>query len=502
MTTDRICPSCGASVSADEPCPACTVAGVMETLGIEIEPRLKGPTHHFSPLDLPSTIWHYRVESEIAAGGMGVVYEAVDTRLGRRVALKMLRQVFFATEKERLRFQAEAELASQLDHPHIVPVHEVGEHDGQPYFTMKIVRGKSLADRPDEKSLPATEAAALMAKIARAVHHAHQRGVLHRDLKPANILLDASGEPWLTDFGLAKLLDAVSELTLTQTLIGTPDYMSPEQAAGRKGEISTGSDVWALGVLFYQMLSGRLPFQGESHSEVFRHVEERDPRPPSSIIQRIDPDLETLCLRCLEKRPERRLSSAGEFADELERWQRGEPIHARRITGLERFRKWVRRHPYRTAMLAMLALITLCAVIAVTWQWRRAAANERQALANAENERRTAYSATLANALAAREHHDFGQARHLLNSIDPELRGFDWRLLNGLCRGDELSSFRLGDGPGTEPTVSPFCRERASPLSQPMVGSTFATFKAKSPPHHVRFHRYLTKTPHPNATMD
>jgi serine/threonine protein kinase len=141
MTTDRICPSCGASVPADEPCPACTVAGVMETLGLDAEEPAKELSPHFSPLDLPSTFGHYRVESEIAAGGMGVVYEAEDTRLGRRVALKMLRQVFFATEKERLRFQAEAELASQLDPPHIVPVHEVGEHDGQPYFTMKIVRG-------------------------------------------------------------------------------------------------------------------------------------------------------------------------------------------------------------------------------------------------------------------------------------------------------------------------------------------------------------------------
>ncbi|MFT5327129.1 MAG: hypothetical protein ACI8P0_005017 [Planctomycetaceae bacterium] len=454
-SSTRLCQTCGALVSEGAPCSACAFVGAFEALGLN-EPA--APETRFSPIDLPSTFGHYRVEREIAAGGMGMVYEAEDTRLGRPVALKMLRQVFFATEKERLRFQSEAELASQLDHPNIVPIHEVGEHDGQPYFTMKIIRGGNLAERLAEEPIPAGEAAAMMINIASAVHHAHRHGVLHLDLKPANILLDERKIPLLTDFGLAKLLVSESSLTLTQTIAGTPDYMSPEQATGRKSEISTATDVWALGVILYQMLTGRLPFQGESPSEILRQVEERDPTSPSTIIHRIDRDLETLCLRCLEKDPARRLASAGELAEELKRWQRGEPVKARRITRIERLAKWTRRHPVRTAVMAAFVLVLLAAAATITWQWRRATTNEKNALAMAESERRaadvarhTAYSATLSQALAAREHHDFGQARRLLNSIDPALHGFDWRLLKGFCRGDEVQSFRLGEGTRSEP---------------------------------------------------
>ncbi len=382
---------------------------------------------------------------------MGMVYEAWDTQLGRRVALKMLRQVFFATEVERLRFQNEAELASRLDHPNIVPIHEVGVHEGQPYFTMKVIDGVSLAQRLAAGAISPRQAAALMLKIARAVQHAHQRGIIHRDLKPGNVLLDEQGEPWLTDFGVAKWLDADSGLTLTRSLIGTPDYMSPEQAAGRSGEISTAADVWALGVMLYQMFTGRLPFPGESHPEILRHVAEREPPTPRTVIPRLDRDLDTLCLRCLEKDPARRLASAGELADELKRWLDGQPILARRITVRERIGKWTRRHPYRAAALGLFALVVFGGGAAITWQWRRATANEGRALASAAAERRISYSATLAQALAAREHHDFGQARRLLNGIAPELRAFDWRLLHSLCRGDDRASWQFGNAPGTEP---------------------------------------------------
>ena len=228
------CPNCGALVAGDMPCPACALVGAFDTLGFNDPP----PSAHFSPLDLPSNFRHYRVEREIAAGGMGMVYDAWDTQLGRRVALKMLRHVFFATEVERLRFQSEAELASRLDHPNIVPIHEVGVHEGQPYFTMKFINGASLAGSMATGALAPRDAAALMLKIARAVQHAHQRGVIHRDLKPANILIDEQGEPWLTDFGVAKWLEGDSGLTLTQSIVGTPHYMSPEQAAGRSRRAS------------------------------------------------------------------------------------------------------------------------------------------------------------------------------------------------------------------------------------------------------------------------
>ena len=439
----RPCPSCGAPVAQDEPCPACALAGAFATLGFDAPPALV----KFTPLDLPSQFGNYKVEREVAAGGMGMVYEAEDTRLGRRVALKMLRQVFFATELERLRFQAEAEMVSRLDHPHIVPIHEVGVQDGQPFFTMKLIRGGNLATRLVAGALAPREAAALMVKIAGAVHHAHQRGVLHRDLKPANILLDEAGEPWLTDFGVAKWLEADAGLTLTRTIMGTPDYMSPEQAAGRTSAISTASDIWSLGVILYEMLTGRRPFHGESGPGIIRHAAEHDPAPPSTITHGLDRDLETLCLRCLEKDPALRPSSAGELAEELQRWLRGEPIRARRITGMERLGKWARRHPWVAASVAAFVLTILGGSVAVTWQWRRAAASEQRALASADAERRTSFSATLAQSLAAREHHDFGEARRLLGGIAPELRGFDWRLLHALCRGDNLAAWPLDAEP-------------------------------------------------------
>jgi serine/threonine protein kinase len=249
MISQRTCQSCGKPISGDLPCAACSLAGVLELVAPPAPDRIAG----FSPFELPSTFGHYRVEREIAAGGMGMVYEAEDTRLNRRVALKMLRQVLFSTAEARLRFKNEAAIASLLDHPNIVPILEIGKSEGQPYLTMKLIRGGSLADRVATGALPLREAAELMVLIARAVHFAHQHGVLHRDLKPPNILLDETGAPWLTDFGLAKLLDGNSGNTLTQTIAGTPDYMSPEQAAGRRKEISTATDVWALGVILVRI---------------------------------------------------------------------------------------------------------------------------------------------------------------------------------------------------------------------------------------------------------
>lgn len=389
---------------------------------------------------------------------MGMVYEATDTRLGRSVALKMLRQVFFATELDRVRFQKEAEFTSLLDHPYIAPVYHVGEVDGQPYFAMKVIQGGNLADHLAEKSLPTREAVALMIKVASAVHHAHQRGILHRDLKPANILLDEEGEPRLTDFGLATLQEVDARLTRTQAVAGTPEYMSPEQAAGHREAISTSTDVWSLGVVLYQMLTGQMPYQGESSVAVLRQVEDVEPIQPRTIKSTVGRDLETLCLRCLEKDPDARLSSAGELAEELERWQRGEPIMARPVNGWERLVKWCRRHPYRAAALSAFLFVIVAGASGITWQWRRATHNEQLTQTSAEIEKRTAYSATLAQALAARENHEFGIARRLLDGIDPDLRDFDWRLLKGLCRGDEIHQFQLGSDEASEPqclTIEP-----------------------------------------------
>jgi WD40 repeat protein/tRNA A-37 threonylcarbamoyl transferase component Bud32 len=310
----------------------------------------------------------YQLKHKIAAGGMGVVWAAEDTRLRRTVALKMMRGARFAEEVEMARFEIEAAAAAALDHPHIVPVYEVGRLEGQPYFTMKLIDGASLAERIKERGrLPAKEAAHLLGKIARAVHHAHTRGVLHRDLKPGNILLDADGEPWLTDFGLAKVTASDSGLTVSSDHLGTPHYMAPETAAGRAHDISTASDIWALGVILWEMLCGQRPFTGAGGLETMRRIVEEEPVRPSSSV-RLDGDLMTLAQRCLEKSPSRRPASAGEVADEVDRWLRGEPLRARRITPSEALWKWVRRKPVLAALYAALAVGTVTGFAL----WRRA----------------------------------------------------------------------------------------------------------------------------------
>jgi WD40 repeat protein len=369
------------------------------------------------------------------------------------VALKMIRGFAFSTESEKLRFRTEAQAAAQLDHPHIVPVYEVSEVDGQPFFTMKLLEGGSLSERLKAGVLPAREAAQVMEKLARAVHHAHERGVLHRDLKPGNVLFDKAGEPFLTDFGLARLMDGELGLTLTNAQMGTPQYMSPEQARGRSRDVTTASDVWALGAMLYQMLTGRLPFPGSTPAEIFSQIAHAEPVSLRTQTATADSDLETLCLRCLEKEPARRLPGAGELADELARWLRGEPIQSRRLTGRERALRWARRYPWRVAAGAALVVSLLTGTIVSLALWRGSEANRRTAVASGEHatklaaaERFTGYVSTMAAALAARERHDFARARQLLTSAPEEHRGLEWLLLDQLCAGDQRSLFRMPGG--------------------------------------------------------
>ncbi|MFM9194656.1 MAG: serine/threonine-protein kinase [Planctomycetia bacterium] len=278
---------------------------------------------------LPAGFGDYELLEEIGRGGMGVVYRAVQQSLGRTVAIKMLLRRDLATPADLSRFRSEAEAAAQLDHPGIVSVFEVGECDGHPFYSMQFVEGTTLSKQLLAGRLPAREAAGLLAKVADAVHAAHARGVLHRDLKPSNILIDAGGEPHVSDFGLAKRLAADESVTHTGAILGTPCYMSPEQAAGSRGDVGPTSDVWSLGAILYQMLTGRPPFQASSPMDTLLAVLEADPPVPRSIVRQVDRDLEMIALKTLQKPQDLRYASAADLAADLRAFLAGEPVAAR-----------------------------------------------------------------------------------------------------------------------------------------------------------------------------
>jgi eukaryotic-like serine/threonine-protein kinase len=420
---------------------------------------------------LPGTtvryIGDYELLEVIARGGMGVVYRARQISLNRLVAVKMILAGQLASEADVQRFKTEAEAAASLDHPHLVPIYEVGEHEGQHFFSMKLVEGGSLATqaaRPLGQGPSREEqvsAARLVATVARAVHYAHQRGILHRDLKPANILLDAQGEPHVTDFGLAKRVEGGSNLTGSGTAMGTPSYMPPEQARGDKG-LTTAVDVYSLGAILYELLTCRPPFRAESPVLTLLQVIEQEPQSPSSVNRGtpIDRDLETICLKCLSKVPAGRYGSAETLADDLERWLRGEPIAARPVGRMERTLMWARRHPARaTAALLVVALILVVGIgtaFASLWldadsarktadeqrQWAESARvlavdaqmkeQHAKTLLAAANEKlaRYLYLDRIALAWSAFASGDVGKARDLMAACETQYRGWEWKNLS------------------------------------------------------------------------
>jgi serine/threonine protein kinase len=299
----------------------------------------------------------YELLGEIARGGMGVVFRARQVGLNRQVALKMLRSGPLASDSERRRFRAEAEAAARLRHPNVVPIYEVGEHRGRPYFSMKLIEGGSLADRLERFADDPGAAARLVAQVARAVHDAHGCGLVHRDLKPSNILLDPDGTPHVSDFGLAKTVGGDGGLTLSGAVVGTPGYMAPEQAAGKGSDVTACADVYGLGAVLYALLTGRAPFAASSVPETVMQVLEREPVRPREIRPAVPRDLERICLKCLEKRPEDRYASAEAVADDLERFLRGEDVEAGRAGRLDRLRRWARREPGLATRLTGLGVI-------------------------------------------------------------------------------------------------------------------------------------------------
>ncbi|HEY2412728.1 MAG TPA: protein kinase [Pirellulaceae bacterium] len=464
------------------------------------------------PMNAPCRFGEYELLEEIAHGGMGIVYKARQARPNRIVALKLVRDGQFAGRADIERFHAEAEAAASLDHPNIVPIYEVGQHAGQHFFTMKFVAGGSLADcrsRPPGGTLTcettghqasgpagpagptAPDSARLLSAIARAVHYAHQRGILHRDLKPANILVGwavptnssnmvgtAHPTPYITDFGLAKRFSTDETNSLTSAIVGTASYMAPEQATDGKS-ITTAADIYSLGAILYELLTGRPPFKTASALETLQQVRDCEVTPPRSLDPTIDLDLETICLKCLEKEPTRRYASAEALADDLDRWLSNEPILARPASPLERALRRCQKHPLTASLAVAIVLIAFLGLIGILTQWQAALANEQLAQANEQkaeanaataqdkaheanqqrdeaqkqrdevksvNEKlnRALYTAHMNMASHAWQ---AGAAERVLDLLDQhrpraeekDLRGFEWYYLHRLCFSDQLT---------------------------------------------------------------
>src|SRR6266700_1828098 len=459
VTSKPTCPSCGAEVPPDAPrgyCLKCLFAlGTAEPDSVATD---SATINSQPPL---RSFGDYELLSEIARGGMGVVYKARQKSLGRIVAVKMLLFGEQSGKDLAQRFRAEAAAAASLQHPNIVAIHEVGAHEGQPFFAMDFIDGQSLARVNAECEVRNAEwlrrAARYVKIVAEAIHYAHEHSILHRDLKPSNVLIDPFDQPRVTDFGLAKRLHHDSELTLSGQVLGSPNYIPPEQAAAKRGLVGRRSDVYSLGAILYQLLTGRPPFVGETLTDTLQDVVNMEPVSPRLLNPNVPRDLETLCLKCLEKEPARRYQTAHALAEDLDRFLKAEPIRARRIGPTARLWRWCRRKPV-VASLGAATLVLLLAVAVGSPIAMYRINHERQRAERGELvARQKAYASDMNRVQQELAQNNLGFALELLNRHRPvqkseirnpksetqDLRGWEWRYWWRQCQGEER--FILGE---------------------------------------------------------
>jgi len=497
----RKCPGCGQPLPADAPrgvCPSCLLGLLEEDAdrapdeaedpGADSQATgAKRPASFLAPAD--RRFGDYELIEEIARGGMGVVYKARQRSLDRFVAVKVILPGCFASRQFVQRFRAEAAAAAILQHPNIVAVHEVGIHAGQHFFSMDYIEGRNLAELVGNRPLAPAQAARYVRLIADAIQYAHDQGILHRDLKPSNVVVDsATDQPRVTDFGLARrLVDSQrstlnSPLTLTGQVLGSPNFMPPEQAGKTHGRIGRHSDVYALGGILYFLLTARAPFHGESLETIVMQVLNRAPVPPRLLNPAVPRDLETICLKCLEKEPGRRYPTARALVEELDRFLHHEPVHARPLGLVGKLWRWCRHRPALATTVILLHAVFALGLTGILWQWRRA---EQERAVAQEN----LYAADMLLTQQALEGSNFGRARELLDRWRPptrpsplttdhwtlmtdhrplitdhwplptrrasDLRGWEWHYLWRLCRSDELTTLGTHRSPVTALSFSP-----------------------------------------------
>jgi WD40 repeat protein/serine/threonine protein kinase len=438
---DDRCVECGAVLPTNWPkglCSRCALKGALSLSDHEKSDLAKEtPTVQLSgESNLPRSFGDYELLKEIAQGGMGVVYMAHQKSLDRIVAIKMLLFGPMASQTVVRRFRAEAVAAGGLHHPNIVAIHEVGIHDGQHFLVMDFVDGPNLATFVQNQPLPPRRAAEYVKIVAEAIQHAHACGILHRDLKPSNILIGTDDRPRVTDFGLARRIEGDSSLTVSGHPLGSPSFMPPEQASARRGKVSSRSDVYGLGAILYHLLTGHPPFRGDSVEHTLDQVLHQEPVSPRLINPRTPQDLETICLRCLQKEPQRRFATARELGDELDRFLKGEPIRSRPVGFLEKLWRLMRRKPaLATLSITVFLLLLVVAIGSPITAWRI----RKSELKLAEN----LYAADMKLVQLSLAEGNWGRARSLLNSYVPppgakDLRGFEWGYFKTLAKGDQL----------------------------------------------------------------